>query len=383
MYKVTLTLKSLLNKSLSLVFIAVAVMATACAKSDTGVLELIKTIPVRSSDEPQYAHLSWSPISLAWSPDGKRIAYTSTGLRRFGVIDIETGKNTEIVSEYLGSAVMLWAQNANRLVLIHSTSFVVFDMSQEPAKRLYAIENKFPKLLSPYVNNGGDASLGIVSLQGKDHLVLVGTTNWRIEPTNPHIAVYDIETGQRVERFSYQFNNEPYDKQFPVRQKNGGTSFTPWRAKVGMNSIGEILVTTYASRDTSNSTYENVLFVVNLNTQKTICQFEIQQDHKDADGKPNVTVYTRHYLASNAIDTNFLYSGPYKQVLYNAENCQKIHNMPENYGDKNKGTVAATNTRISSDGRWIFGFDYNETHKDKAPFKLWQLNNGKLMHDGY
>lgn len=272
-------------------------------------------------------------------------------------------------------------------MVLHNTSFIVFDVSKEPAQRLYTVENKFPKLLSARVVGTSSGGAGIVSLNGEDHLVLVGQTNWREELTNPHIAVYNLQTGQRVERFNYQFNNEPYSKQFPVR-RDGSPSFTPWLAKIGINNQNDILVTVYASRDTANPEFptrtiprEDVVWVVNLNTKKVICQFETQQSTLNSDGVSKTSY--RHFLAGNTVGTQMVYTGPFKQTVYDIETCIKLHEMSESMADKQKGTVRAEEMRISGDGQWVFGFNYNELQKDKAPFKLWRLSDGKLLHDGY
>ena len=78
-----------------------------------------------------------------------------------------------------------------------------------------------------------------------------------------------------------------------------------------------------------------------------------------------------------------VYTGPFKQTVYDIETCNKLHEMSESMADKQKGTVRAEEMRISGDGQWVFGFNYNELQKDKAPFKLWRLSDGKLLHDGY
>jgi WD40 repeat protein len=278
-------------------------------------------------------------------------------------------------------------------VILHDTEFIVFDMAQEPAKRLYAVQNKFPKLLVARVNEGSKGGATIINYQGKDHLVLVGQTNWRIEPTNSNVAVYDLQSGQRLRQFDYQFRNEPFEADLLVK-KDGTPGFRPWLAKMGLNSQGEILATVYALRDAklgntniqkhSNSSgiaQEKTVVTVNLNTKKITCQFETPQDPIQADGTG--TTYTNDYLSGNSKDEWFVYSNQVYQAMFSAETCQKRMYIKDNSRDRKIGQVEAERFKISPDGKWLFGFNYNALDRNKAPFKLWRLSDGKLIHNDF
>ena len=220
--------------------------STACSQVQPSALQEVQRValhqPQPDADPKLAGLLELSPISLAWSPDGKRIAFATYSRLPVGVVDLRTLRRVEIAQPrpidppWPKLQAIHWSAKLNRLVLVQDVTFSVYDMAQAAPRLLYTVENKFPKLLdteaSALVHQGDD-----------DYLILAARTTWRVDPTNPQIVAYSLKTGER--KLAFQFYNPPVNM-----LSEGSPSMSPAPLKTpiaaGLAANGDILVTVSA-----------------------------------------------------------------------------------------------------------------------------------------
>ena len=248
-----------------------------------------------------------------------------------------------------------------------------------------------PKLLSA-------ASSSLVSVGDADYLMLAGVTSWRLNSNNPHIAFYDLKTGER--KLTYQFLNPPFDNQ----DGKGHVSTSVLAAVAVVTKDQSIIVA--VSTEKGKSVVENgirkvtmlrSLQVVNMTTNKPQCDIELQQYRVVnrtlcSFGNPYLSVLGAGKL---------LLRDQYRHDIHNMETCERKHQLetqlhqPFIESDKTNGprgkfappkwlathkpTVLRTFT--SPDGRWMFGKSYWASKRSKAPFRIWQTTDWALIRD--
>lgn len=381
--------------SVALLVLGVSLVTYSCAQSG---LVYLKYLPIGGKDPWQeidtIPQLGWSPTSLAWSNDGKRVAFAAQSARPFGVVDIETKKITPLKSEFKGKGTVHWSTTMNRLALVQDTAFTVYDMNEDPPRALFSVENKFPKVLR-------NISSAIVSVQDDDYLILAGNTNWRLEPSNPHIAAYSFKTGER--KLAYQFLNPLFDG----IGGSGDPSMTVWGSAVSLNAQNEILVAVTGAATTKilneaklkTLVRPRILPVVNLTMGKIQCNIELRQDPLNLSGGER---FLGHPSITALRNAQLILVDEHLTDVFDMNTCKRVTQLEtelhrpfiEFYAtyepkgqfpdlewlEKQKPSVSQTFT--SPDGRWVFGRSPWAPKPSRAPFRLWRASDWKLIHDG-
>ena len=367
----------------------------ACAQSRGASFEYLNHIPISGKDPANkidsVRELGWSPSSLAFSADGKRIAFTADSSRPFGVVDIESKKITPIQSQFKGPGTVHWSKRLNRLALVQDTEVSVFDMSGLLPKLLYTIENKMPNLLSA-------VSSSLVSVGEADYLMLAGVTSWRLDSSNANIVIYDFKTGER--KLTYQFFNPPFDNQ----DGKGHVSTSVLAAVAAVTKDQSILVAVstqkgkYVVEDgIRRVTMLRSLQVVNMTTNRSQCDIEIQQ-YRVVNG----VLYSFGNPYLSILSTGkLLLRDQYRHDIYDMQTCEREHQLetqlhqplidfdkingprgkfaPPEWLATHKPPVLQTFT--SPDDRWVFGTSYWAPKRSKAPFRIWQTTDWALIRD--
>lgn len=370
-------------------WMALALAFAAIAGVDVGAQGLpASLVPVKKifiyGTDPRPASMAsreaiWSPDSLAWSPDGQRIAFGAHSVRQFGVLDLKTEKITPIDTGFYGSGTVHWSSKLNRLAVVQPIETSVYDMSTSEPKLLFVIQNKFPKVLDTIGAN-------IVTVVGEDYLVLVGTTNWRVDKTNPHIAAYNLRTGER--KWTYQFLNPDFE----AIRKNGATDVRPIKATATSNARGDLLVAVHTNRTRSvqldpagrikSSVSDEAVWVINLSQGKEQCHIDMFASptiQRSQYGDPWGGLYA---LSPDPRGQWLLISHTQFKHVYDLDTCSFRQALEPELDDGDhspagwkalaSSKASVSTTKVSPDGRWLVGYGPWAAKPDKAPLRLWR-----------
>jgi hypothetical protein len=362
--------------------------ANLTSKTSSIKLKRIKTIRFKNSD-PLLSSVTLEKVH--WSPDGKRIAVIKFDKSSFAIADVETGTVSDLDLRIPGFSdkSLNWSSRLNNLAITAANHTRVLNMATAPPETKYFINNVFPKVL---IARGAN----IIQVKDEDWLLMGGTTTWSKEKENPHIAAYDIKSGEL--RGTFQFSDQETDETY------GNTSFFIKHLASQVNNEGDVIVAVVAQHVIKKAikdpypTSEHAVWIINLTKKKIHCKPNIFDSNiRYKEGIPTIEVDGNFYGIDISRDArSVVLSHTQFSDVYDVQSCERRVMLDENlsrpFNDKRRqhDWYSKLQTRppdvghikISPDGRWMVGYSFWAPNPEKAPLRIWRTSDWSLIYDG-